>query len=541
MKKQVSLLMLLPVAASAQQRPNIVYIMTDDHTAQMLSAYGNSPIQTPNLDRLASEGVLFRHSYVANSLSGPSRACMLTGKHSHKNGFTNNEHGVFDGSQQTMPKLMRQAGYQTALIGKWHLVSQPTGFDYYEILHGQGEYYNPTFIQMDGSRQVAKGYCTDIVTDKAIDWMEHRDQDKPFILFVHHKACHRDWLPPMKYLRAYEDQTFPLPGNFWDNWEGRVAAQQQEMTIGSAHDMDIVYDNKIYRKGDSTRLSQAYLNNIKRLDEADRRVYDQFYDSITTAFYQNPPTGRALTEYKFQRYMRDYAKVTRAMDDNVGRLMDYLREHDMLDNTLVIYTSDQGFYMGEHGWFDKRFMYEESFRTPLIVSYPKHIKEGSNCNQMVQNIDFAPTFLDLAGLEKPKYMPGTSLQPLFAGQPVKKWRNSLYYHYYDYPNYHLVRKHDGVRTERYKLIHFYGKGGENAVQENKYQRQPGTTEYNCFQYLKSINYITQDAEVDYYELYDIKADPTEMHNLYGQPGMQKVEKEMKKLLATYRKNLKVDE
>lgn len=197
--------------------------------------------------------------------------------------------------------------------------------------------------------------------------------------------------------------------------------------------------------------------------------------------------------------------------------------------------------MGEHGWFDKRFMYEESFRTPLIVSYPKHIKEGSNCNQMVQNIDFAPTFLDLAGLEKPKYMPGTSLQPLFAGQPVKKWRNSLYYHYYDYPNYHLVRKHDGVRTERYKLIHFYGKGGENAVQENKYQRQPGTTEYNCFQYLKSINYITQDAEVDYYELYDIKADPTEMHNLYGQPGMQKVEKEMKKLLATYRKNLKVDE
>ena len=240
MKKQVFLLMLLPVAASAQQRPNIVYIMTDDHTAQMLSAYGNSPIQTPNLDRLASEGVLFRHSYVANSLSGPSRACMLTGKHSHKNGFTNNEHGIFDGSQQTMPKLMRQAGYQTALIGKWHLVSQPTGFDYYEILHGQGEYYNPTFIQMDGSRKVAKGYCTDIVTDKAIDWMEHRDQDKPFILFVHHKACHRDWLPPMKYLRTYEDQTFPLPGNFWDNWEGRVAAQQQEMTIGSAHDMDMV-------------------------------------------------------------------------------------------------------------------------------------------------------------------------------------------------------------------------------------------------------------------------------------------------------------
>lgn len=503
MKKQVSLLMLLPVAASAQQRPNIVYIMTDDHTAQMLSAYGNSPIQTPNLDRLASEGVLFRHSYVANSLSGPSRACMLTGKHSHKNGFTNNEHGVFDGSQQTMPKLMRQAGYQTALIGKWHLVSQPTGFDYYEILHGQGEYYNPTFIQMDGSRQVAKGYCTDIVTNKAIDWMEHRDQEKPFILFVHHKACHRDWLPPMKYLRTYEDQTFPLPGNFWDNWEGRVAAQQQEMTIGSAHDMDIVYDNKIYREGDSTRLSQAYLNNIKRLDEADRRVYDQFYDSITTAFYQNPPTGRALTEYKFQRYMRDYAKVTRAMDDNVGRLMDYLREHDMLDNTLVIYTSDQGFYMGEHGWFDKRFMYEESLNTPLIMRLPDGLERRGEIDDMVQNIDYAPTFLELAGAPIPKDIQGVSLVPLLKGkQSPKHWRNSIYYHFYEFPAEHMVKRHYGIRTERYKLIHFYN-------------------------------------DIDTWELYDLQEDPTEMHNLYGKPGYEKLTKKLHKQLDKLQKKYDV--
>ena len=503
MKKQVFLLMLLPVAASAQQRPNIVYIMTDDHTAQMLSAYGNSPIQTPNLDRLASEGVLFRHSYVANSLSGPSRACMLTGKHSHKNGFTNNEHGVFDGSQQTMPKLMRQAGYQTALIGKWHLVSQPTGFDYYEILHGQGEYYNPTFIQMDGSRKVAKGYCTDIVTDKAIDWMEHRDQDKPFILFVHHKACHRDWLPPMKYLRAYEDQTFPLPGNFWDNWEGRVAAQQQEMTIGSAHDMDIVYDNKIYRQGDSTRLSQAYLNNIKRLDEADRRVYDQFYDSITTAFYQNPPTGRALTEYKFQRYMRDYAKVTRAMDDNVGRLMDYLREHDMLDNTLVIYTSDQGFYMGEHGWFDKRFMYEESLNTPLIMRLPDGMERRGEIDDMVQNIDYAPTFLELAGAPIPDDIQGVSLVPLLKGkQSPKHWRNSIYYHFYEFPAEHMVKRHYGIRTERYKLIHFYN-------------------------------------DIDTWELYDLQEDPTEMHNLYGKPGYEKLTKKLHKQLDKLQKKYDV--
>ena len=493
--------MLLPVAASAQQRPNIVYIMTDDHTAQMLSAYGNSPIQTPNLDRLASEGVLFRHSYVANSLSGPSRACMLTGKHSHKNGFTNNEHGIFDGSQQTMPKLMRQAGYQTALIGKWHLVSQPTGFDYYEILHGQGEYYNPTFIQMDGSRKVVKGYCTDIVTDKAIDWMEHRDQDKPFILFVHHKACHRDWLPPMKYLRAYEDQAFPLPGNFWDNWEGRVAAQQQEMTIGSAHDMDIVYDNKIYRKGDSTRLSQAYLNNIKRLDEADRRVYDQFYDSITTAFYQNPPTGRALTEYKFQRYMRDYAKVTRAMDDNVGRLMDYLREHDMLDNTLVIYTSDQGFYMGEHGWFDKRFMYQESFSTPLVMRLPEGLKARGDISEMVQNIDYAPTFLDIAGANIPADIQGESLLPLLRGEHPKNWRKSLYYHFYEYPAEHSVKRHYGVSTaDGWKLIHFY-------------------------------------RDIDAWELYNLNEDPHELNNLYGKKGTEKVTKrlmnELKRLQKQY--------
>ena len=233
--------------------------------------------------------------------------------------------------------------------------------------------------------------------------------------------------------------------------------------------------------------------------------------------------------------------VIASVDESVGRLLEYLDKNNLTDNTIIVYTSDQGFYMGEHGWFDKRFMYEESFHTPLIISYPKHIQPKSECNQMVQNIDFAPTFLDLAGLQKPKYMPGTSLQPLFAGQPVKKWRKSLYYHYYDYPTYHLVRKHDGVRTERYKLIHFYGKGGERAVVENKYQGQPGTRENNCFNALKSINYFTDDADIDYWELYDIKSDPNELHNIYGKPGTQKIEKELKKLLANYRKNLKVDE
>ena len=503
MKRPLPLLMLLPVAATAQQRPNIVYIMTDDHTAQMLSAYGNSPIQTPNLDRLASEGVLFRHSFVANSLSGPSRACMLTGKHSHKNGFTNNEHGIFDGSQQTMPKLMQQAGYQTALVGKWHLVSKPTGFDYYEILGGQGEYYNPTFIQMDGSRKQTQGYCTEVITDKAIDWMEHRDKEKPFILFVHHKACHRDWLPPLKYLRAYEDQTFPLPANFWDDWEGRVAAQQQQMSIASPMDMDLIYDNKIYRKGDKSRLSGSYLYNIDRLSEADRRQYDAFYDSITTDFYQNPPTGKALTEYKFQRYMRDYAKVTRSMDDNVGRLMDYLREHDMLDNTLVVYTSDQGFYMGEHGWFDKRFMYEESLNTPLIMRLPEGLKRRGEVQDMVQNIDYAPTFLDLAGAPIPQDIQGVSLVPLLQGKrSPKHWRDAIYYHFYEYPAEHMVKRHYGIRTKRYKLIHFYN-------------------------------------DIDTWELYDLKKDPSEMHNLYGQPGYEKITTQLHQQLEDLQKQYDV--
>ena len=233
--------------------------------------------------------------------------------------------------------------------------------------------------------------------------------------------------------------------------------------------------------------------------------------------------------------------VIASVDESVGKLLDYLDSHGLTDNTIIVYTSDQGFYMGEHGWFDKRFMYEESFHTPLIISYPKHVKEGSECDQMVQNIDYAPTFLDLAGIEKPKYMPGTSLKPLFAGQTVKNWRKSLYYHYYDYPTYHMVRKHDGVRTDRYKLIHFYGKGGERAVQENKYQRQPGTSEYRSFQFLKSINYIPDDADIDYYELYDLKNDPNELHNIYGKPGTEKIEKDMKKILAAYRKDLKVDE
>ena len=346
-KNLLPLAALLPLCAAAQQRYNIVYIMTDDHTAQMLSAYDSRNIQTPNLDRIAQDGVKFTRSFVANSLSGPSRACMLTGKHSHKNGFTNNEHGIFTGAQQTMPKLLQKAGYQTSIVGKWHLVSRPTGFDHWDILPAQGNYYDPDFYNADSSYRV-KGYLTNIITDKAIHWLdEERDPNKPFALFVHHKACHRDWLPELKYLREYEDVNFPLPANFYDDYAGREAAGKTEMEIDDHMTLD--YDCKIMpRDGKGSHLFPSYLSFLGRLNTQDRAKYDYFYDSISVDFHKRNLSGKALAEYKFQRYMRDYAKVVKSLDDNVGRLLDHLKEKGLLDNTLVVYTSDQGFYMGEH-------------------------------------------------------------------------------------------------------------------------------------------------------------------------------------------------
>ena len=517
MKREASLLLLMSMQAPvwAQQRPNIVYIMTDDHTAQMMSCYDRRFVETPNLDRIAADGVRFTRSYVANSLSGPSRACMITGKHSHKNGFTNNEHGIFDGSQQTMPKLLQAAGYETALIGKWHLVSTPTGFNYWEILPGQGDYYNPMFIHMDGTRAADSGYVTRIITDKAIEWMEHRP-DKPFALFIHHKACHRAWLPDLDDLRLYEDLTFPLPPEFHDNYAGREAAAKTEMEIGK--DMDIVYDTKMFVSPEETprtRLSGAYQGMINRLSKEERKRYDDFYVPLSRSFYEKwgkdynflplqkqssieSSRDAELLEWKYQRYMRDYAKVVHELDVEVGRVLDYLQEHNLLDNTLVVYTSDQGFYMGEHGWFDKRFMYEESFSTPLVMHLPKGCERRGDINEMVQNIDYAPTFLDLAGAPIPADIQGVSLLPLLKGkaaskadkQAIRNWRDALYYHYYEYPAEHDVRRHYGIRTNRYKLIHFYG------------------------------------HDVNGWELYDLKNDPHEMNNLYGQPGMEALQRQL---------------
>ena len=335
---------------------NIVYIMTDDHTAQMMSCYDTRYAKTPNLDRIAADGIRFTNSFVANSLSGPSRACMLTGKHSCANKFYDNSTCVFDSAQQTFPKLLRKAGYETAIIGKWHLESLPTGFDHWEIVPGQGNYYNPDFITMENDTIRKKGYLTNLITDMSIDWMENqRNKNKPFCLLIHHKAIHRNWLPEIKNLPLYEDQTFPLPETFYDDYEGRPAAAAQEMSI--LKDMDLAYDLKLLKDGKESRLKKSYENMLSRMDPEERKQFEDFYKPITEEFYKQNLKGKDLAEWKFQRYIRDYLKVVKSLDDNVGRVLDYLEEKGMMDNTLVVYTSDQGFYMGEHGWFDKRFMY----------------------------------------------------------------------------------------------------------------------------------------------------------------------------------------
>lgn len=476
--------------AEAKKPMNIVYIMCDDHSFQTISAYDQRYTQTPNIDRIAREGVRFTNSFVANSLSGPSRACMLTGKHSHVNGFTDNT-TVFDGSQQTFPKLLRENGYQTAMIGKWHLVSEPTGFDHWDILTGQGDYYNPTFIR-NGEKLRREGYATNIVTDVALNWMDSiRNPEKPFCLFIHHKAPHRTWMPDTCDLDLYNDAVYPLPDNFYDKYEGRIPASKQEMSI--IEDMDLVYDLKLADKENEIHTGNAGLEQAGRriynaMNPAQKAAWDKHYDPVIRRFKEAKLTGKALAEWKYQQYMRDYLRVIHSVDRNVGRVLDYLEKHDLLENTMIVYTSDQGFYMGEHGWFDKRFMYEESFRTPLLVRLPGGRR--GDVEQMVQNIDYGPTILDLAGVPVPADMHGVSFLPLLRGEQPTDWRKSLYYHFYEYPAEHAVRRHYGVRTERHKLIHFYD-------------------------------------DIDCWELYDLQEDPSEMHNIYGQPGTETITASLK--------------
>ena len=498
MKNSLAIFTLLPLAPSSaaaegkvpvrqQDKPlNIVYIMTDDHSYQTISCYDNRYIHTPNLDRMAADGVKFTNSFVCNSISGPSRAVLLTGKHSHKNGMVDNS-TTFDGSQQTFPKLLQKAGYETGIVGKWHLGGTPTGFDFWEILPGQGSYYNPDFITPEG-KEHNEGYVTDIITDKSIDWLENRDKNKPFCLLVHHKAVHRVWAGDTAHLAMFEDRTFPLPENFRDDYAGRQAAAEQKMSIDK--DMDLAYDLKMKDRTVKSRFSSPYIEYY-RMNDAQKKAWDAVYQPITDEFIASGLSGQELVDWKYQRYMRDYLKCVQSLDENIGRLLDYLEQEGLLENTVVVYASDQGFYMGEHGWFDKRFMYEESLRTPLIMRLPDGMRHGKKeIGQMVQNIDYAPTFLDLAGVAVPDDMQGVSLLPLLEGKKPKEWRKSLYYHYYEFPDEHNVHRHYGVRTERYKLIHFYRDG------------------------------------IDTWELFDLKHDPAEMHNLYGNEKYGSVQREL---------------
>jgi arylsulfatase A-like enzyme len=466
-----------------EKKLNIVYIMSDDHGYQAISAYNKRLIKTPNIDKLASEGVLFNRAYVTNSICGPSRATLLTGKFSHKNGFYDNR-SVFDGSQQTFPKMLQDAGYQTAIVGKWHLVSEPTGFDYWKILPGQGAYYNPEFIE-NGKKETVSGYVTNLITDFSIHWLEQRDKNKPFCLLVHHKAPHRNWQPDTSKLALFLGSKFPVPANFFDDYSGRgSAAKLQKMSVIS--DMSLENDLKYTREPatiDNPQLS------FQKMNQDQLKSWINAYEPVNCKFRKHPLTGNELAEWKYQRYIQDYLACIASVDENVGRLIQYLEKEGLMENTLIVYTSDQGFYLGEHGWFDKRFMYEESFRTPLIIRYPGG-KSGVVNSDLVQNIDYAPTILNAAGVPVPPAIQGRSLVPLLTGKTPSNWRKSLYYHYYEYPAEHSVRRHYGIRTNRYKLIHFYN-------------------------------------DIDEWELYDLKKDPSELKNVYSDSKYANVVSELK--------------
>ena len=482
--------------------PNIVFIITDDHAYQALSAYDDKLIKTPNIDRIAKEGMLFNRAYVTNSICSPSRAVALTGKFSHLNSVRDNL-DVFDSAQVTFPKLLQKAGYETAIYGKWHLKSKPTGFDHWEVLPGQGHYYHPEFLTAKGEIKDT-GYVSDVITNKAIRYLDTlRDKQKPFMMMYNHKAPHRQWWPSMDDLGSIKDQKFPVPESLFDDYKTKSKASiEAEMRIKDH--MALSADNKIHPEI-LKRLNfeeflgwyeSSYIGRFNRLSYEEQARWQEVYGPINDDFIKNTPKGQALTLWKYQRYMEDYLGVIKSVDRNVGRVLDYLDNNDLSQNTMVIYTSDQGFFLGEHGWFDKRFMYEESFRTPLLIKYPEKIEPNKINNDLVQNIDFAPTILDIAGLDIPDTMQGKSLLPLF-NQDNESWRDALYYHYYEYPGIHMVKRHYGIRTKRYKLIRFY-------------------------------------YDVEAWELYDLENDPSEMTNVYNHPDYADVQTTLHKKLEALR-------
>ena len=486
--------------AQTGTRPNILWIYSDDHAQNAVSAYGSHLAEvapTPNIDRIAKGGMIFRNSFVTNSICGPCRAVVLTGLHSHLNGFKDNS-SKFDGNQQTFPKLLRKAGYQTAIYGKWHLVTDPTGFDDWEVLPGQGHYYNPEFITPSG-RIKEEGYVTDIIADKALGWLkEKRDPDKPFVLMMQNKAPHREWEPGPKHLTKFDDVTIPEPDTLFDDYAGRgTAAHDQDMTIEKT--MRMGPDLKVWTEEE--KKENAMKRTYGRMTDEQRAAWDAAYDPKNKKFLEANLEGDDLVRWKYQRYMKDYLRCIASVDDNVGRVLDYLEETGLDKNTVVFYSSDQSFYLGEHGWFDKRFIYEESLRTPLLARWPGVIEPGSEATAMVQNLDCAETFLDIAGVPVPNNMQGASMVPVMQGKTPDDWRKSLYYHYYEGEDkVHHVYKHYGVRTERYKLAYFY--------------------------------------TLDEWEFYDLEKDPHEMKSEYDNPAyaeqVAQLKAELKHLRALYR-------
>ncbi|MGI9262681.1 MAG: sulfatase family protein [Woeseiaceae bacterium] len=496
-------------------RPNILFIMSDDHSERAISAYGSSLINTPNIDRIANEGVLFTNSFVANSICGPSRAIMLTGKHSHKNGFRSNN-DRFDGSQPTYPQFLREAGYTTAVVGKWHLGSKPVGFDYWEILRGQGHYYSPDFITniatgiteevpvRDESGQVvdvelqnhyAGAYSTTKIADLALKFLETREQSKPFALIFNHKAPHRNWMPDVDELGQIDTSSLEVPENFHDTYDDRPAAAVQEMEIG---DMYLSYDLKLEQheyEGDLENVADGWAARWKtlygRMSRAQQARWDAYYSEANQEYQHVKDDPQQLLQWKYRRYMHDYLGSVLSMDRNIGRVLDYLDKEGLADNTIVVYTSDQGFYLGEHGWFDKRFMYEESMRTPLAIRYPAEIEPDQVITEMVQNIDYAPTLLDLAGVSVAPDIQGLSLRDLVTGKTDRLDRDSLYYHYYQgIETEHHVAKQYGVRTKDHKLIRF------------------------------------KDIGIDHWEMFDLENDPGEMRNIYSDPAYADARQEL---------------
>ena len=477
------------------EQPNIIFIMTDDHTTQAMSCYGGNLIETPNMDRIADEGMRFDNCYATNALSGPSRACILTGKFSHKNGFTDNA-STFDGSQLTFPKVMRENGYATGVVGKWHLISEPQGFDHWSILLGQneqGNYFKPVFYE-NGTVVKEDGYVTDVITDKAIEFIDDVHDEKPFMLMLHHKAPHRNWMPAPRHLGIFNDTVFPEPETLFDDYEGRgEAARSQDMNIENT--LDDEWDLKLLTREEilagNNRLHDVYI----RMPEEVQHKWDSVYAPRIAEYRSGKLQGDELVRWKYQQYMRDYLATAMSVDESIGRVMEYLEEIGELDNTVIVYTSDQGFFLGEHGWFDKRFMYEECLRMPFVIRYPKMIKAGSTSKAICMNVDFGPTFLDLAGIEVPSEMQGRSFRKVLEkkGRIPAGWREAAYYHYYEYPAEHSVKRHYGIRTSDCKLIHFYN-------------------------------------DIDQWEMYDMTADPQEMRNVYDDPAYADKRAQMHRIL-----------